>query len=333
MRVTSTVLASTFAAAIFALPQQATTLQVSPNVVDVMGGDFGLLPPPSNNTSPLFSAIGSFLGSVQSGLMTFIFGKDADMSSIMAKISGSNSTDINAMVCTTFDPKSQFYAALSAYAGVPARPSETCGRDLSGGSGPYKANLTEDTSYPNHTIYAPIVPPPADIKLPVLIWGGCVGAGSMFANFLTEIASYGFIAIATGPPVGLSRATTVSDITRNIDWVTTSPAAKKYGNVDTSKLVVAGQSCGGLEAMSGSYKDPRVKMTLMFNSGITDPAKKPKLKELQAAVAYFLGGPTDIAYPNVGENSLLACPRANKKAGNERLRPYAIKYPQLSRFN
>jgi hypothetical protein len=285
-----------------ALPQQTTPIKVPPNAVESMGGDFGLLSPPAANSSPLSGALASLFSSFQSSLMTMIFGKNPDMNAIMAKMAGTNSTDINTMVCTTFDPKSPLYATLSSYAGVPARPGETCGRDLSGGSGPYKANLTEDASYPNHTIYAPIVPPPADVKLPVLVWGGCMGAGSMFANFLTEIASYGFLAIATGPPVGISGATTISDITRNIDWVTTNPAVKKYGNVDTSKLVVAGQSCGGLEAMSGSYKDPRVKMTLMFNSGITDQSKKYKLKELQAPVAYFLGGPTDIAYPNVSRD-------------------------------
>jgi hypothetical protein len=306
MRAFSVALIAASAVSAVALPQQSTPLKVPPNAVDSMGGDFGLLSPPSANTSPLSGAFGSLFSSVQSGLMAMIFGKNPDMNAIMAKVAGSNSTDINAMVCTTFDPKSPYYAMLSSYAGVPARPGETCGRDLSGGSGPYKANLTEDASYPNHTIYAPIVPPPANIKLPVLVWGGCIGAGSMFANFLTEIASYGFLAIATGPPVGMIGATTVSDITRNIDWVTTNPAVKKYGNVDTSKLVVGGQSCEGLEAMSGSYKDPRVKMTLMFNSGITDASKKPKLKELQAPVAYFLGGPTDIAYPNVRRHQLFA---------------------------
>jgi len=48
-------------------------------------------------------------------------------------------------------------------------------------------------------------------------------------------------------------------------------------------------------------------MTLMFNSGITDNAKKGKLKELQAPVAYFLGGPKDIAYVN-GESDFKQMP-------------------------
>jgi hypothetical protein len=36
---------------------------------------------------------------------------------------------------------------------------------------------------------------------------------------------------------------------KSIDWVTTSIDAKKYGDIDVSKLAVAGQSCGGLEAV------------------------------------------------------------------------------------
>jgi hypothetical protein len=31
-----------------------------------------------------------------------------------------------------------------------------------------------------------------------------------------------------------------------------NPAASKWGEIDTSKLVVAGQSCGGEEAVSNS---------------------------------------------------------------------------------
>lgn len=79
----------------------------------------------------------------------------------------------------------------------------------------------------------------------------------------------------------------------------TKGVPEKYGKVDASRLVVAGQSCGGLEAYSASYQDPRVKLTILFNSGIIDTSKTPLLADLTAPVAYFLGGPTDVAYPNV----------------------------------
>jgi hypothetical protein len=189
-------------------------------------------------------------------------------------------------------------------------------RLTNGGSGPYKAAFVADASLPNHTIYAPIVPPPANVKLPVIVWGngGCMAAGTMMADFLTEISSYGYLILANGKPgvattgssplAGLTNAmgagqTKVSMLTDSIDWVIKRNGAK-YGNIDTTKIAAAGQSCGGLEAYSTSYHNDRVKLTVLFNSGVIDEKKTYLLKELKAPVGYFLGGPLDVAYPNVG---------------------------------
>jgi hypothetical protein len=54
-------------------------------------------------------------------------------------------------------------------------PGEECMRDDSGGSGPYKANYTEDATLPDRTIYVPKTPPPATEKIPVIIWGNGKG--------------------------------------------------------------------------------------------------------------------------------------------------------------
>lgn len=61
----------------------------------------------------------------------------------------------------------------------------------SGGSGRYKAAYFTDPTLPRHTIYAPATPPPADIKLPVIIWGNGLYAatGTFSYNFLTEVVS------------------------------------------------------------------------------------------------------------------------------------------------
>jgi hypothetical protein len=137
----------------------------------------------------------------------------------------------------------------------------------------------------------------------------------MFPDFLTEIASYGYLIVANGPPgnssgsslgsnplAGLLSAagsgmSKVQYITDSVDWVTKGGAAK-YGNIDTTKIAAAGQSCGGLEAYSASYHDDRIKLTVLFNSGVIDGNKTYLLKELKAPVGYFLGGPLDVAYPN-----------------------------------
>jgi len=198
-------------------------------------------------------------------------------------------------------------------AGIAATGPEAprAGRAMTnGGSGPYNAGYVTDESLPNHTIYAPKTPP--NVKMPVIVWGngGCFSSGVMFADFLTEIASYGYLILANGnaPKAskgGLSslasmlggKQTKISDLTASIDWATKG-SGKKYGDIDVSKLAVAGQSCGGLEAYSTSYHDDRVKRTVLFNSGVIDAEKRYLLKELKAPVAYFLGGPKDVAYAN-----------------------------------
>ncbi|KAF2423491.1 hypothetical protein EJ08DRAFT_701142 [Tothia fuscella] len=194
-------------------------------------------------------------------------------------------------------------------------------RTTNGGSGPYKAAFSLDPSLLNHTIYAPKAAPPASVKLPVLVFGngGCMNTGTMFEDFLTEIASYGYLVIANGPP-GRNSSTSGSgatnplaglmsamgagqsrpiQLTQSVDWVTKGgPDVTKYGNVDTAHIAAAGQSCGGLEAYSASYHDDRIKLTILFNSGVIAEEKTYLLKELKAPVGYFLGGPLDIAYPN-----------------------------------
>jgi dienelactone hydrolase len=194
-------------------------------------------------------------------------------------------------------------------------------RNTNGGSGPYKAAYSADPSLPDHTVYAPVKPPPANVKVPVLVWGngGCRNGGSGFSDFLTEISSYGYIVIANGPPGspsalkssgGAPGASTQShpiQLTQSVDWIMKGgPDVSKYGSVDTNHIAAGGQSCGGLEAYSASYHDDRIKLTLIFNSGITDANKTYLLKELKAPVGYFLGGPLDVAYPNV--RSSLLCP-------------------------
>jgi len=96
-----------------------------------------------------------------------------------------------------------------------------------------------------------------------------MASGTMFADFLTEIASYGYLILSNGSPApnttttapkavsssnplaGLlgamgSGTSKVQMLTDSIDWVTKGSAAK-FGNIDLAHLAAAGQSCGGLE--------------------------------------------------------------------------------------
>jgi dienelactone hydrolase len=68
--------------------------------------------------------------------------------------------------------------------------------------------------------------------------------------------------------------------------------------MDKTRIAVAGQSCGGIQAYTASL-DPRIKATAIFNSGLINEVNKKHFPKLHAPVGYFLGGPTDIAYANV----------------------------------
>ena len=168
-----------------------------------------------------------------------------------------------------------------------------------GGSGPYPADYETSAGLANHTIFRPQTLPAE--RLPIFVWGngGCAANGTSQGNFLREIASHGFLAIASGAPNG-SGSTTSQMLTQSIDWAVAENSrqgSKYYDKLDTSKIAVAGFSCGGLEAYAVS-NDPRVTTTGIFSSGLLNDADDYQLRRLTKPIAYFIGGPSDIAYPN-----------------------------------
>ncbi|KAF2430142.1 hypothetical protein EJ08DRAFT_589693 [Tothia fuscella] len=172
---------------------------------------------------------------------------------------------------------------------------DACEVDNTGGTGAYSAHMIEDTTLPDHTIY---VPKNATGTLPVVLFGNmlCLSQGAFFKTMLTEIASHGFMVVASGSLKGKSELTRASMLTKAVDWAN-GPAAQKYGKVDASSLAVVGHGCGGLEALSASYQESRVTYTVLLNSGVYEKAKLPLLQGLKAPLAYFVGGQPDIGFP------------------------------------
>ena len=72
-----------------------------------------------------------------------------------------------------------------------------------GGTGRYKAILAGDPSLPTHTIYRPrdLRPFGSKVLLPIVAFGngGCRNGSGEFRNFLSDIASHGYLVIAIGP--------------------------------------------------------------------------------------------------------------------------------------
>jgi hypothetical protein len=211
---------------------------------------------------------------------------------------GTDDLDTTNVICSLWENPEVLLSGMFKSVGPPARKGERCRKSLDGGTGPFKANYSVDPGFAFRTVYAPLTPPP--VRMPIVAWTGCISAGTLYNNMLVEIASHGYLVVTTGAPDQIGGSTVVSDTTRNIDWAT-SAAARRYGDVDTSKVVVAGHSCGGYEALSASYKDPRVKFTMLFDSAVADPPKRVRLGELHSQLAYIYGGPADLAYKDVGD--------------------------------
>ena len=136
-------------------------------------------------------------------------------------------------------------------------------------------------------------------------------------KFLNEIASYGYIVVATGyiPMTDewyKGPMSTTEQQIESIDWAYAQNADKNspyYQKLDVKNLCVAGMSCGGLQSLF-NCADPRISALMICNSGLFNQQNaaqavggmpmppKEKLKEIHTPVIYILGGEPDIAYQN-----------------------------------
>lgn len=191
------------------------------------------------------------------------------------------------------------------------------------GSGAEPAIAYSDASLPTHTIYRP-----AQLggRYPVVLWGNgsCVNSNFGYREFLAEVASHGFIVLAIGPhrdsPAPREQRpadpaewppfeTRYSQMLDALDWLAAEnarPGSPLLGKVAVDKVAVMGHSCGGLQAVRASV-DPRVTTAVVLNSGMMadddqymhrHELERSILDEMHAPIAYFIGGASDIAYPN-----------------------------------
>jgi len=189
-------------------------------------------------------------------------------------------------------------------------------------TGPYKVVMEVDPSLPLHTIYHP-----ADLsvlqakdKLPIIVTSGpgCNFDGDSFRPFYTEIASYGYFVIAVGLPVpeGLSSAIFFNEddeVKDAMDWafaVNKYKVSKYFGKLDTTNVVLMGQSCSGGH-QTRLRDDKRITGLIYWNSGFSFLWGRPvgrstdgkntgtlsaqdALKTMTIPIAYFVGD-TDMA--------------------------------------
>lgn len=188
-----------------------------------------------------------------------------------------------------------------------------------GGQGEFKAVMFEDSTIKAHTIFCPkdLSKFSKENPLPVLVWGNgaCNNSPHEHVNFLNEIASHGYLVVATGympQDSGFYKGpmSTTEQQIESIEWaIAQNGNSKSYlcGKIDTTSIAAAGMSCGGLQTLF-NCADPRIKTVMICNSGLfINPMgaipnmpmpEKSKLEELHTPIIYILGGKEDIAYEN-----------------------------------
>lgn len=194
-------------------------------------------------------------------------------------------------------------------------------------TGAYAVEMEYNRDLMTHTIYRPAQLGEVKQKMPVVLMSGpgCDCDGDSFRPFYTELASHGYLVIVAGPPVppGVRAQmwyNTPEDLLTGLDWIWQENQRKGsayYHKIDTKKVALFGQSCGGIQCLRLA-DDPRVKTlvfwnsgsTLMGNVGPTDNTKRigtdrelmgerdvfQLVQSLKIPIAYFVGD-TDMALP------------------------------------
>jgi hypothetical protein len=187
-----------------------------------------------------------------------------------------------------------------------------------GGTGRFSAIMLNESTLPTHTVFRP---KNLDVfkkknKLPIIAWGNgaCANSPWEHVNFLSEVASHGFLVVAIGPmpkegEKGSGKSTS-SQLTDAINWAIAQNSDKRspyYNKIDVKKIAVSGMSCGGLQTLEVA-SDPRVSTVVVCNSGIFNTPgngisnmpnlTKENLKKIHTPTLYMLGGEKDIAYNN-----------------------------------
>lgn len=203
------------------------------------------------------------------------------------------------------------------------------------GTGRFPALKEEVVSLPDHVVYRPAnLAALGSTQLGIYLFGngGCVDDGASSRLHLLEIASHGYLAIASGrirsgpgatappspvpprpangEPSPLQVRTSYKDLLSARDWAlaqNADPKSPYYRRIDPKAVAVSGFSCGGVQALRVAG-DPRMKTVVVMNSGLFPDGERvalpemdvPKetLKSLHTPVLYVLGGETDIAWKN-----------------------------------
>jgi hypothetical protein len=205
-------------------------------------------------------------------------------------------------------------------------------------SGPDQVVIEQDQSLPTHTIYRP-----ANLtasKHPLVVWGegGCAKNGLTFPEYLSEIASYGFVIVADGPPVenakgvpgggpgglgaakggpgggpgagaakgkggpppGAGNMLDGTALIAAMNWMDkeVKDPASRFYQRVETAHVAAMGMSCGGLMSYGASSDPRVATVGIWNSGMFDPKDQKIIDGIHSSVIIVTGGDSDIAHDN-----------------------------------
>jgi len=176
--------------------------------------------------------------------------------------------------------------------------------------GPYEVISEPAFGLPGQVVYRPadLSAFPARDTLPVMAWGngGCAIDSTRYGEFLSTIASHGFVVLSTVPADGQGRGTPELMIAA-FDWADAEnrrAGSPLNGKIATDSMAAMGQSCGGFMSVSAGA-DPRVGTIGMFNSAVQPPnaggpgggnATTSDLAALHGPVLMINGGEVDFMY-------------------------------------
>jgi predicted alpha/beta-hydrolase family hydrolase len=151
---------------------------------------------------------------------------------------------------------------------------------------------------------------------PVIAWGngGCMKFDFLSLTLVERWAAAGYVVITYNDPEAMKGgmpdmallsamvdAQTAAQI-RMLDWAEQANGKRgRYaGKLDTSRMVLAGNSCGGITAIKASWQDKRAKSLFILSGsanvpGTPDEKRKADAARIALPAMYIVGGNEDLA--------------------------------------
>ncbi|MET0343402.1 MAG: hypothetical protein ABW252_20495 [Polyangiales bacterium] len=204
-------------------------------------------------------------------------------------------------------------AAQVVEAPAAAAPAPSADATASGGTSLASLNVSITTEPPKVAPWFKVFRP-ADLKavgrpLPVVAWanGGCFRSEFTWDPLFKRWAAAGIIVLAltANPKDGLLGALTASNVTHHkalIEWAVKeneTEGSPYQGLIDTKRLVLAGNSCGGVTALGAAAQEPRASAVFVLSgSSALAATDRNVMGKIKVPVGYVVGGKEDIAGAN-----------------------------------